>query len=151
MKKLLVALDGSEHAWKALDLAADIAQAQDTEILIVHVVPYEPMPTAFRDFIEAEHIPVEEGAYAYHHSGRELGDHLTNKAVDRLRERGLERLTPMMLEGHVANTILATASEEGVDAIFLGSRGLSDLKGALLGSVSHKVANLATCTCVTVK
>ncbi len=151
MKKLLVALDGSEHAWKALDLAADIAQAQDTEILIVHVVPYEPMPTAFRDFIEAEHIPVEEGAYAYHHSGRELGDHLTNKAADRLRERGLEKLNPMMLEGHVANTILATASEEGVDAIFLGSRGLSDLKGALLGSVSHKVANLATCTCVTVK
>lgn len=151
MKKLLVALDGSEHAWKALDLAADIAQAQDTEILIVHVVPYEPMPTAFRDFIEAEHIPVEEGAYAYHHSGRELGDHLTNKAVDRLRERGLEKLTPMMLEGHVANTILATASEEGVDAIFLGSRGLSDLKGALLGSVSHKVANLAAMTVIAVK
>ena len=150
MKKLLVAIDGSEHAWKALDLAADIARAQDAEILLLHVVPYEPVPPAFLDFIEAEHIPLEEGAYAYHYSGRELGDLLTNKAADRLRQRGLEKLTPMMLEGHVARTILATASEEGVDAIFLGSRGLSDLKGALLGSVSHKVANLAPCTCVTV-
>jgi nucleotide-binding universal stress UspA family protein len=33
----------------------------------------------------------------------------------------------------------------------LGSRGLSEPKALFLGSVSHKVANLAECTCVTVK
>jgi nucleotide-binding universal stress UspA family protein len=33
----------------------------------------------------------------------------------------------------------------------MGSRGLSDAKALFLGSVSHKVANQATCTCVTVK
>jgi nucleotide-binding universal stress UspA family protein len=35
--------------------------------------------------------------------------------------------------------------------IFLGSRGLGDIKGLLMGSVSHKVTQLAECTCVSVK
>ena len=33
----------------------------------------------------------------------------------------------------------------------LGSRGLSDATALFLGSVSHKVANRASCTCITVK
>jgi nucleotide-binding universal stress UspA family protein len=32
----------------------------------------------------------------------------------------------------------------------VGSRGLSDLKGAFFGSVSHKVCHQAHCTCITV-
>ncbi len=38
-----------------------------------------------------------------------------------------------------------------VDMIFLGSRGLGDAQSLLMGSVSHKVAHLAECTCVSVK
>ena len=151
MKKLLVAIDGSEHAWKALDLAANIAKARDAEILVLHVVPYEPMPQELRQYAVAEHMPVDDAAYAYHQSGREFGDNLTNEAARRLHERGIEKAKPMMLEGHVASTILTTAQEEKADAIFLGSRGLSNVTGMLLGSVSHRVANLAPCTCVTVK
>jgi nucleotide-binding universal stress UspA family protein len=33
----------------------------------------------------------------------------------------------------------------------MGSRGLSDLKGLMLGSISHKVANSAPCTVITVR
>lgn len=44
--------------------------------------------------------------------------------------------------------ILAVADAEGASMIALGSRGLSDAKALLLGSVSHKVANRANCTCI---
>ena len=43
------------------------------------------------------------------------------------------------------------AKDRMVDAIVIGSRGLSDIKGLFLGSVSHKVGHLAECTCITVK
>jgi nucleotide-binding universal stress UspA family protein len=55
------------------------------------------------------------------------------------------------LDGKPAEQILELAGSEGVDMIVMGSRGLSDAKAFFLGSVSHQVANHATCTCVTVK
>ena len=55
------------------------------------------------------------------------------------------------VEGNPADQILAEAASEGVDMIVMGSRGLSDARALFLGSVSHKVANHAACTCITVK
>ena len=52
--------------------------------------------------------------------------------------------------GDPAPAILDHAREVGADMIVLGSRGLGDLKGLVMGSVSHKVACLAPCTCVAV-
>jgi nucleotide-binding universal stress UspA family protein len=53
--------------------------------------------------------------------------------------------------GQPARTIVHVAEQLEVDCIVMGSRGLGDFEGLLLGSVSHKVASLAKCTCVTVK
>jgi nucleotide-binding universal stress UspA family protein len=53
--------------------------------------------------------------------------------------------------GQPARTIVSTAEEVQADAIVLGSRGLGDVSGLLLGSVSHKVASLAKCNVITVK
>jgi nucleotide-binding universal stress UspA family protein len=33
----------------------------------------------------------------------------------------------------------------------MGSRGVTDFNGLLMGSVSHKISHLAKCTCITVK
>ncbi|WP_256432948.1 universal stress protein [Martelella soudanensis] len=41
--------------------------------------------------------------------------------------------------------------ERKVDTVVLGSRGLGDVAGLLLGSVSHKVTHLAPCTCIVVR
>jgi nucleotide-binding universal stress UspA family protein len=53
-KKFMVAVDGSDHGWKALDLATDLAKGSDAELIIIHVVRYEPTPEGFRQFAEAE-------------------------------------------------------------------------------------------------
>lgn len=150
LEKILVAIDGSDHAWKALDLAADYAKLHGAQLIALHVVRHEPVPEGLRAFAEAEHIPLEEEAARYHNA-RMLGDRLTRAAEAKAREKGVTDVVGRTVEGRPPSEILALAADEGVDMIVLGSRGLSDPKALVLGSVSHKVANHAECTCVTVK
>lgn len=150
INKILAAIDGSEHAWKALDLAADMAKQHGARLIVLHVVPFEPMSEVLRAFAEAEQMPVEEEEGRYHYA-RTLGDHLTRSAEARARARGLSNVVGRTVEGKPADQILEVAGSEHVDMIVLGSRGLSDARALFLGSVSHNVANHAACTCVTVK
>jgi nucleotide-binding universal stress UspA family protein len=54
-------------------------------------------------------------------------------------------------DGDPGKEILRYAEEETANLIVMGSRGLSDLQGLLMGSVSHKVSHLSPCSCITVK
>ena len=147
-KKFLVAVDGSDHSWKALDLATKLARISDAELVILHVVPYEPMPDALRQFAQIEAIPPEEENLRFH-SG--IGDKIAGEAEARARKNGLDRVTTMVAEGNAANEIVEKAETKDTEMVFLGSRGLGDVSGMLMGSVSHKVLHLAPCTCVVVK
>jgi nucleotide-binding universal stress UspA family protein len=55
-----------------------------------------------------------------------------------------------VVQGDPANRIMEFAKTEGVDMIVIGSRGLTGMKGVLLGSVSHKVFHLADNIYITV-
>ena len=149
-KKFLVAIDGSDHAWKALDLATDLAKSSEAELLILHVVPYEPMPEGLEQLAKAEGIPIqEERARLY--ASRTVGDKIASEAEARVRKQGLARVTTEVVEGSPASEIIAFAKSRSVDMIICGSRGFGDVKSLLMGSVSHKVMHLAPCTCVAVK
>ena len=67
------------------------------------------------------------------------------------RENNVEQIETRMEEGDPVKGILQAAEQAKANLIVMGCRGLSDLKGLLMGSVSHKVSQLAPCTCVTVK
>lgn len=148
VEKILVAIDGSDQAWRAQDLASDIAKLYGAELTILHVIPYETLPKGLRAYAQVEGVPIEEETARFHYS-RTLGDKLTDAAEQRARKKGLVRVSCVVAEGNPADKILSAAAD--VDMVFLGSRGVSDAKGLLMGSVSHKVANLTTCTCVSVK
>ncbi len=149
-KKFLVAVDGSDHARKALDLAADLAKASGAELVILHVVRYEPLPEGLKEYARMEGIPEEEERARYHF-GHVTGDRITKDAKARAHDRGLDQVTTKGAEGTPADEIVAAAESEGADMIFVGSRGLSDARSLFMGSVSHKVMHLAPCTCVAVK
>jgi nucleotide-binding universal stress UspA family protein len=52
--------------------------------------------------------------------------------------------------GDPANAIVGYADRNGIDLIVLGSRGLGQVEGMLMGSVSRKVSNLAAVACMVV-
>ena len=149
-KTFLVAVDGSLQGWKAMDLAITLAKASDAELVLVHVVPREPVPKGIEKWAEMEGVSAEE-ARARIRTGRTLGDNITHEAETRAKDAGLDRISSRVAEGNVAKEIVDLAEDTKADMIFLGSRGLSDAQGLLLGSVSHKVSHLAPCTCVLVK
>jgi nucleotide-binding universal stress UspA family protein len=149
-KTYLVAVDGSDHGSKALDLAINLAKASDAALTILHVVPYEPMPEGLRQYADMEGIKADEMNARFHY-GKALGDRITEEAEERAHMAGLGGVTTEVAEGHPASEIVAVARAKGAEMLFIGSRGLSDVGGMLLGSVSHKVMHLAPCTCVAVK
>jgi nucleotide-binding universal stress UspA family protein len=53
--------------------------------------------------------------------------------------------------GDPARRIVEHADKNGIDMIVIGSHGLGDAAGLLMGSVSHKVTHLAKCPCVILK
>ena len=149
-KRFLVAVDGSEHGWKALDLATDLAKLSEAELVVLHVLPYEPMPDGLEEWARMEGIPAEAQS-AHYHASHATGDEITSEAERRARQAGVANVSTRGAEGSPAKKIVAVAESIGADMIFLGSRGLGDAKGLLMGSVSHKVMHLAPCTCVAVK
>lgn len=149
-KKFLVAVDGSEPGWRALDLAVELSQSYGAELTVLHVVAHEPDLQGLTHFANIEGIGAEEMTARYH-LAREIGDGITAEAEARARKAGASRVTSRVVEGRAAEEIVAAAKSGGTDMLFLGSRGLGNFAGLLMGSVSHKVMNLAPCTCVSVR
>lgn len=149
-KCYVVALDGSDAGWKALDIACDLAIGAKAALEIVHIIPYETMPTGLSHFAEIEGISKDEMEARFHIS-RTLADKITGEGRRRAEQHGVKEISETVREGSPASEIVSLAESKSADMIFIGSRGLSDVGGLLLGSVSHKVAHTAHCTCVIVR
>jgi nucleotide-binding universal stress UspA family protein len=54
IKRVLVAIDGSEHANRAIDLACAMASRFGADLIAVHVVPDKPLSDAERKMAEVE-------------------------------------------------------------------------------------------------
>ena len=147
-QNILVPTDGSEHAAKAVDVAADLAQKYGAKVHLMHVVRdlgSSVIPPDLREFAKIEHIEVSERAVV-----ESVANQILRGAELRTRERGAKQVDTMLEVGAPADRILATARSLEADAIIMGTRGLGDLQGLLMGSTAHKVSHLAGCTCITV-
>ncbi len=144
---ILLAVDGSEHALNATDRACTLASQCGARLTILTVAkPIKGMSGQVREFMYAEHI-VGEPQYVL----SEMAKSVLIEAAKRARQAGLQNVKTVVREGQPARRIVEYAKEHEADLIVLGSRGLGDIGGLLLGSVSHKVISLAECNCLIVK
>ena len=144
--KILCAVDGSAHSIKAAKLASQLAQQCGASLSFLTVTKELKMTEELKRYIELEHLSGEPQYVLDDYT-----ESVIQSARDAAREAGLGNVKAEVKTGQPARVIVRTAERGGYDAIVLGSRGHGDIEGLLLGSVSHKVANLAKCTVVTVK
>jgi nucleotide-binding universal stress UspA family protein len=126
-KKVLVAIDASDYSRQVLPAAIEIARKFQSEVFILHVAEHD----RGRNVVFTTESPAEATT-------------LVANAVKGFREAGVQVRGELhdVAVGHVARNIADTAKEMGSDLIIMGSRGLSDVQGILLGSVTHKVMQL---------
>jgi nucleotide-binding universal stress UspA family protein len=141
LKKILVATDGSDHARKAIDYAADMASKYQAKVYIIHAVPPVPrMAEVGADVLQA----IEDSSKKYARQFIQEGER-------EIKKKGIKSYQSDILYGDPAQKITEYARKNGVDMIVMGSHGAGRVETFLLGSVSNKVCHLAECTCVTVK
>jgi nucleotide-binding universal stress UspA family protein len=131
-EKVLLAVDGSEHSKKAAAAAAAIASSRGGEVLVLHLHEVGVL-AALETTIEAQT--------------------LVDGFVKDLAEAGVKASgeSVAVRTGSTAPAILDAEKALGADLIVMGTRGLSDFAGLLLGSVAHKVIHHAQCPVLVVR
>ncbi len=138
LKKILVAVDGSEFSMRATGYAVDMAKLTDCEILLIHC--HRSFPAI-------------------------LGEPYFQKAINKILKKSNELLDPYkkvvqdagvtfidrILEGPAAQAICEVANIEKIDMIVMGCRGRNDLEGLLLGSCTHRVLKTAPCPVLVIR
>ena len=175
-KNILVATDGSDHADKAVAVAADLATRYGVGLTLLHVLLRRNAEAAdLRSLIDVENLAddTREEFERFEEMQRAkdaatagvvsvsfpfpakilaaVGNAIIDKAEGIAKEHGVAAIDRVVLEGAPADAILDVAKSKDTDLIVLGTRGQSDLQGLLVGSVSHKVSHLAQCTCISVR
>ena len=125
---ILLAVDESDHSVKAAELTGQLATQFSSEVIVLHV--HETLPT--RGGPVDIRVPPAD---------------IAGTTATKLKDQGVSARAEeaRIYHGLVANRIVGTSAEIGVDLIVMGSRGLSDVAGMFLGSVTHKVLHLAEC------
>jgi len=146
IKKLLVALDGSDHSLKAVDFASEIAASLKAKLIILNVVKPQEIPKGLREYAKLEHIPGLDIDIL-----KKVAGDLVANTQRRAEEKGVDDVVGEVEDGPVARTIIARSQHYDVDMIVVGSRGLGNIEATLRGGVSHRVELLAKCPVLTVR
>jgi nucleotide-binding universal stress UspA family protein len=136
-KEILVALDESNQAGWAVDLAARLARAHGARLTLLHVVIIPPLRPEFA-YIE----PTEPGG-CFRESERLLdqGKAHIGDAVE---------VETALREGDPATEIVHAAQKLGADLIVMGTHGRGPIGRVVLGSVANAVMRKSTCPVLTV-
>ncbi len=131
MKRILVPVDGSDVALRALRVAAERVRGLEAELHVLHVEPtmtYEEL----RVYVVREDL-----------------EKMRREACQRVLAAAAQVLTAekvahveLLRQGEVAQTIAQVAESQAMDEVVMGTRGMGALGTLLLGSVAYRVVHL---------
>lgn len=141
---ILVPVDGSAMSREAARLATRLLESSGGTIHLLNVPELPPATDELGRWVEASNPEVS------HTDAEQAGLKLLDEVRRALEVPGMDIRTGIHW-GPPAAVIVEKASRLGVDAIVMGSRGMSDFQGLVIGSVSHKVMYTAPCRVIVVR
>ncbi len=130
MLKILIAVDGSEHANRAIEAVGKMARsALDLEAILACV---SPEPVFYGTYTAATIQKIEEDQKIQKNA-------ILAKAAEYAKTQGLKLGEPARAYGVIANEIVRIAEDRQVDQIAMGTRGMGAIGNVLLGSVAQRV------------
>jgi nucleotide-binding universal stress UspA family protein len=151
INNILVATDASAASNRALEMAAQLAEQHNAELLIVHVIRDMQIPFEIKEIPELESQQIESFSEAREKIMRKVAESVLKDARDKAGKAGANKIQTAIGTGDPATGILDFAKRREIDMIVIGTRGLGKLKGTILGSVSRKVTNNAETSCLIVR
>lgn len=134
MRRLLVPIDSSEAATRALQHAIGLAKADPAAEL--HLVNVHAPPIVYGElavYLDEEKI---KGLQRQH------SEDILRPAIEAAEAAGVKFESDILI-GDVATCLVEYAEAKGCDTIVMGTRGMSAIGNLLLGSVATKVLHLA--------
>ena len=131
-KTILNPVDGSAHSKRATQYAIELAKQFDSQIILLHCHSRYPAILAEPYFQQAVNKIIK------------ASEELVIPFVELLDQSEVEH-DVRILEGPTGERIADVARIEEVDLIVMGSRGVSDFEGLILGSVAHQVLHKSDC------
>ncbi|NWF64789.1 MAG: universal stress protein [Chloroflexi bacterium] len=138
-ERILLAVDGSEHALHATRKAAELTRCMKPKEFRI-IVAYDPIPLYLGEPNMQIAITNRKGE----------AEEVLKMAVKEVGDLPCEVHTEI-IEGDPASAIIEVATVRNSEVIVMGSRGLGRLAGLLLGSTSQKVVSHAPCPVLIVR
>ncbi|MGI9388230.1 MAG: universal stress protein [Methyloligellaceae bacterium] len=162
MNTILVPVDGSDHALKALHIACDLAEKYGGGIALLHVLAKDRRADNILGLATAKTFGPKLNAALQETASKTpgkvpekllklVGNKILDLAASKVRRRGLEADVLEIATGDPADCILIAHKQTGASTIVMGCRGAGDSGTSSFGSVSRIVFEKATCTCLSVK
>lgn len=135
MYKILIPLDGSENALRALDSA--VKRAREAAGSSLHLLTVHQKPRIYGE------IEIYVGRVRMEQLVAQHDAQILREAEEKIAPTGIP-YTAEALEGDPAEVIARRAQELGCDHIIMGTRGLGRVSNLLMGSVAAKVVHHTT-------
>jgi nucleotide-binding universal stress UspA family protein len=150
-KQVIVPVDGSETAERAASFAANLAYCCEGSLILLYVIPDSATPVATMRGQPGTAPTIHPTEREVEAAEAQAAQSVFKKAraamgmIRRAMTTANVQIREVVLHGDPAESIITYAEEHSDALIVMGNRGLSRMRGLLLGSVSDKVVRHAPC------
>jgi nucleotide-binding universal stress UspA family protein len=158
LQRILIVTDGSVHSQRAMRYLGQFPIPEWSEVHALHVLPPTPSPALIarswpagsETMAPVPSYETEEMLAKQAEDEERQGNAILGESVETLLDYGIEAKS-VLLRGDAATEIIEYANQNEIGLIVAGSRGLSQMRRLLLGSLSRKLVHYAGCSVLIVK